>query len=217
MTIIAHRGFWLKLKEQNTILAFTRALDKGYGIELDVRDFNGKIVISHNPPEKKCKDFYSTLSILSSHKNFKKIIYAINVKSDGIENELVSIINNYGILKNSFVFDMSIPSEFIFYKNYRKKINFAARHSDLEPEPTLYKYANWVWIDELAKSWINNTAIVRHINNNKQVCLVSPELHNRNHIKKWKKYLSLSESILKKIYLCTDFPDAADNFFNRRK
>ena len=53
MKIIAHRGFWKKPEKQNTLGAFYAAIKKGFGIETDVRDYKGKLVISHNVPNEK--------------------------------------------------------------------------------------------------------------------------------------------------------------------
>jgi glycerophosphoryl diester phosphodiesterase len=50
MKIIAHRGMWFNKHEQNTLVAFERALENGFGIETDFRDFNGSLVISHDLP-----------------------------------------------------------------------------------------------------------------------------------------------------------------------
>ena len=48
--ILAHRGYWLKEEEKNTEIAFERAFDNGFGVETDLRDLKGEIVISHNMP-----------------------------------------------------------------------------------------------------------------------------------------------------------------------
>ena len=53
MEIIAHRGFWRKKTDQNTIGAFKLALNNHFGIETDIRDQNGQLVISHDIPKKK--------------------------------------------------------------------------------------------------------------------------------------------------------------------
>ena len=50
MEIIAHRGFWKKKVDQNTQASFKMAIEYGYGIETDIRDQNGQIVISHDLP-----------------------------------------------------------------------------------------------------------------------------------------------------------------------
>lgn len=213
MIIIAHRGFWADTIEQNTIDAFNRALDFGFGIELDVRDFNKKIIISHNIPDRNAKSFKDIFKTLHRHPNFNKVIYAINIKSDGIEEKIKDLILDFDLKENSFVFDMSMPSMYIFYKQY-KQINFATRQSEVEKSPIFYNNAKWLWMDELEKHWISNNIIMSHIVNKKRVCLVSPELHERKHLEVWKQYLQLPKNILKKVYICTDIPRVADNFFN---
>ena len=51
MQIISHRGFWKSKNEQNTIISFQRSFENGFGIETDIRDLNGKLVISHDIPQ----------------------------------------------------------------------------------------------------------------------------------------------------------------------
>ena len=48
MKIIGHRGYWLQETEKNSEVAFYRSLQNGFGIETDIRDYCGKIVISHD-------------------------------------------------------------------------------------------------------------------------------------------------------------------------
>jgi glycerophosphoryl diester phosphodiesterase len=48
LKIISHRGFWITPSEQNTEVAFIRALECGFGIETDIRDVSGDLVISHD-------------------------------------------------------------------------------------------------------------------------------------------------------------------------
>ena len=49
MELLAHRGFWRTPAEKNAEAAFRRAFDAGYGIETDVRDRLGELVVSHDP------------------------------------------------------------------------------------------------------------------------------------------------------------------------
>ena len=51
--ILAHRGIWNEIVEQNTMIAFKRAFERKIGIETDIRDYNGEIVISHDIPSGK--------------------------------------------------------------------------------------------------------------------------------------------------------------------
>lgn len=217
MKILAHRGYWRSKKEQNTFIAFKRALDCGFGIEFDVRDANKKIVISHEPPGQSAIAFRNLFTALSRHVNFKKATYAVNIKSDGIEKASARLVDEFGITKNSFFFDMSIPSMYIFSKLSPGRVAFACRLSDIEQEPVFYKNAKWLWLDELEAEWINNDIITKYVKKRKSVCLVSPELHGRKHLRKWEQYRLLPEGILKKLFICTDFPVEADIFFNGRK
>ena len=50
MTSLAHRGLWAEADERNTLAAFRDAFAHGWGVELDVRDLDGALVISHDPP-----------------------------------------------------------------------------------------------------------------------------------------------------------------------
>ena len=38
MRILAHRGFWNSKEERNSIVAFEKAFQNGFGIETDIRD-----------------------------------------------------------------------------------------------------------------------------------------------------------------------------------
>ena len=50
MRILAHRGYWKKPEEKNSKTAFLRALEFGFGIETDLRDSGGQVVVSHDMP-----------------------------------------------------------------------------------------------------------------------------------------------------------------------
>ena len=56
MRILAHRGYWNNEAEKNTLLALKAALEKGYGFESDVRDYLGRLVVSHNIADASCPD-----------------------------------------------------------------------------------------------------------------------------------------------------------------
>lgn len=52
MELLAHRGYWSNGIPGNSPEALKRALECGYGIESDVRDYDGTLVISHYVAEK---------------------------------------------------------------------------------------------------------------------------------------------------------------------
>ena len=90
------------------------ALKKGFGIETDIRDLDGKYVISHDPPikTKEIIEFKKFLKIFKE-KN-KNLILAINIKSDGIAKNIYDLCLSEEI-SNFFIFDMSIPD--LIYEN----------------------------------------------------------------------------------------------------
>ena len=74
--IIAHRGWWKVEDEKNTKIAFERAFDNGFGIETDLRDIKGEIVISHNMPKGNEMSFEDLLKLLDS----RDLTLALNIK-----------------------------------------------------------------------------------------------------------------------------------------
>ena len=85
MIILAHRGYWEKLSERNTEEALKKAFAKGYGIESDIRDYDGKLVISHDPANKNCMPAEELFKELAKYNN--KLCFAINIKADGLGEE----------------------------------------------------------------------------------------------------------------------------------
>jgi hypothetical protein len=78
----------------------------------------------------------------------------------------------------------------------------------------LYEDAKGVWLDEFKTHWINESVIMSHNKNMKKVCIVSPELHKKNHIQAWGNYKKINKDIRGDVFLCTDFPEEARVFFN---
>lgn len=207
MKILAHRGFWHNEIEKNTLVAFDRALTSGFGLELDIRDFCGKLVISHNIPDENSPIAESILSKLSYYQN--KSAFAINIKSDGLKNKLKKYIDEY-VIKNYFLFDMSIPQMIEFAE---MGLRYFTRRSEVEVIPVMYDKAAGVWIDGFWRTdWIKEDLLNQFIRDGKEVCLVSPELHKREYRKFWEflKYLDVN---FEQVMLCTDYPNEARDYF----
>jgi hypothetical protein len=207
MDIISHRGLWKSQAEKNTIAAFERSFSSGFGIETDIRDFNSELVISHDIPNEKCIKL-DTMFLL-----YKKINHnlplAINIKADGLQAKCRELIEKYGIT-NYFIFDMSLP-ETLQYIKYN--LNIFTRQSEYEKVPLCYEDAIGIWVDCFREEWIDKKTILFHLNKNKRICLVSPELHKRDYKKFWGKLVKL-EIPLNKLMICTDNPEEAQRFFN---
>ena len=66
MIILSHRGYWKSEEERNQEVAFHRSFDLGYGTETDIRDIQGKLVISHDMPQGNEITFEELLQIMDS-------------------------------------------------------------------------------------------------------------------------------------------------------
>jgi hypothetical protein len=207
MNIISHRGFWKSKLDQNSINALAFSFESGFGVETDIRDYNGNLVISHDLPNEKAL----SLEILFKHYNEVgcTLPLALNVKSDGLQIELMKLLNLYNI-NNYFVFDMSIP-DFRSYASFGFNTYF--RLSEYESDLSFYSQSKGIWLDSFDNIWYDRDLIVGHINSNKQICIVSDELHRRNHINHWNFLLNEGIHLLDNITLCTDFPELAKHFF----
>ena len=202
MKILCHRGFWRNINEKNTLEALKRAISAGYGFESDVRDYCGHLVISHDIANENSPALDDILSILSD-----KFCFAINIKADGLANLLKNSLEKHS-LENYFAFDMSIP-QMLSYRD--AKIKFFTRQSEFEPIPALYETCAGVWLDSfISDEWITLELIKKHISEGKKVCIVSPELHNRDFKEFWARLTPIKEL---NWYLCTDLPIEAEKFF----
>lgn len=213
MRIISHRGYWRSRAEQNRLIAFERSLDLGFGIETDLRDSNCVVVISHDPPPSApnaAMDLDAFLALCAGRG--PGLMLALNIKADGLQTAVREALDRHGALGNAFVFDMSVPDTLGYLA---AGVPVYVRHSDVEPEPVLYDRAAGVWLDQFHSDWIGPDAIARHLDAGKDVCLVSPELHRRDHRAQWER-LAAAPTVTghDRFVLCTDFPEDAREFFH---
>ena len=207
MKIVAHRGYWLKESEKNTVMSITKAIRMGISIETDIRDFNGEIYISHDPI-KNPESLISLKELLEIHEKYNsKSLLFLNIKSDGLYN---LIYNNDYVIKNfCYFFDMSFP-ELVQYS--KRGYNFLTRISDLETLSNTQPLSKGKWIDSFYDfKWFFNSNIL--IEKNQINVFVSPELHKHDHLEFW-NYLS---QLNIDFYLCTDLIEEASDFFNVQK
>ena len=206
MKLLAHRGFWKTLEEQNTPVAFLRAVENGFGIETDIRDCLGTVRISHDPPnggEQKIDEFFSLINDVGK----TAVTIALNIKSDGLAKTLKPTLDKY-THHDSFVFDMSVPDMRLYFAQATPVF---ARLSEVETIASWQEKSKGIWLDQFDGLWFNNNLIDNLLNQGKFVCIVSSELHKRDYDQLWqmlKKYSGDS-----RVLLCTDFPDKAKNYF----
>ncbi len=205
MNILAHRGYWNRVEERNSLKALKEAFKNGYGIETDIRDYKGSLVISHDVADENCPFLKDVLECYSC---YPEVFLAINIKADGLQKRLSELLDKYHVT-NYAVFDMSIPEQVVYR---RDGISYLTRQSDFEETPVLYVEAFGVWLDEWDDAWITQDVIDTHLASGKKVFVVSPELHGKPYNERWellKKYTGND-----RVYLCTDIPDEAERYFS---
>jgi glycerophosphoryl diester phosphodiesterase len=210
MQFIAHRGLWQAEEQQNTLKAFENAFAEGFGIETDVRDYCGKLVVSHDVPS---PSSLSLDSLLELYKSFLgKPLLALNIKSDGLVNLLYEKVAQFNI-ENYFFFDMSVPDTLPYLK---KQLRVFTRQSEYEKDPCFYAEAQGIWLDQFVSSWFDESTLKDHLMNKKKVCIVSPELHRRDFKQEWRRYKSFMQAdhlSSGQLLLCTDHPQLGRKFF----
>jgi glycerophosphoryl diester phosphodiesterase len=202
MKIIAHRGLWSVKGDQNTLGAFKRAFDLGFGVEIDVRDSFGQLVVSHNPTETSGQLQLS--DVLELFSRYDSTI-AINIKSDGLIPAIQSALTNIND-ERYFLFDMSIPETIGYLKS---GLRTYMRISEFEEMSQLHKDSSGIWLDAFKDDWWTSRPQV--FRDFKTVCVVSPELHGRKEEDAW-KFLKEIDSY-GDLSLCTDYPEKALRYF----
>ena len=193
--------------EKNTEKAFHRSWELGFGTETDLNYLNGEIVISHDLP------IVGNLQLsfdyfLSIYSKYRMLPLALNIKTNGIQNLVRASLDKFEV-ENYVLFDMSVPDQIATIK---KNLKHLTRSSEYE-SAILLDAAEGVWADEFNDDWIDIDFLTNLTSKNKTVYIVSPELHNRNHLPRWKEYKSMGVHNYHNIYLCTDYPEQAREFF----
>lgn len=210
LEIISHRGYWKNVNEKNSKLAFERSFLLNFGTETDVRDLAGNLVISHDMPLGR-EILFDDFLTYYKESNCKGSL-AINVKSDGLHEKILDSLIMYGI-ENYFLFDMSIPDTLSALNNNLKVFS---RSSEYESESSLWEKSDGIWYDKFHSNDVDVDFIENLLAGGFKVCIVSSDLHKRNHYEQWENIKKLAVPYLQsqKLILCTDFPELAKEYFN---
>lgn len=199
--VLAHRGIWHHAAEQNSARALRTALEQGFGLETDVRDHVGDLVISHDMP----REPHLTLADVLSWSVGRSGLIALNIKADGlgpaIKNQLERIDH-----PEIFAFDMSLPQARILAN---LGLPIAARVSEFESTEYLkkgpYIAAEHLWIDCFDSDWfLNDDNLVSALEGRTGI-LISPEIHGRDFLDGWSWIRNLRVQGYR-VGLCTDYP-----------
>lgn len=173
-----------------------KTVPENMGIELDLRYKNNDLILQHDPF--KDGEYFEDLL-----KEYKHSFIVLNIKSEGIEDETLRLLNKYKI-KDYFFLDVSFPALIKLSKKGEK--NIAARFSEYEPIEqclSLKGLVNWVWVDCFSKI-PNDEKCYMEIKKYFKMCLVSPELQKRSPVE-----IPTIKMILKKYKIdaiCTKSP-----------
>ncbi len=210
--ILAHRGWWNEPGEKNSLAALRRAVDAGFGLETDVRDHGGRLVISHDVPDDACPPLDDVFDLIEAADAALPV--ALNVKADGLQDMLDAALDQRPLI-GLFVFDMSVPDALIYlaHRDCASRAAYAVftRFSEYERPPSFEAQADGVWIDEFDGAWLTS-AEIEAFAAEKAVCVVSPELHGREHLDAWQTYKE-APHFMENGLLCTDYPEKAREFF----
>lgn len=209
--ILAHRGWWKRPAERNTLPALERAFAAGLGVETDVRDCSGELVISHDPP------IHGTLlfrKLLEAYVHANQPGYlALNIKADGLQSMVQSMLREFAV-ENYFVFDMSVPDTLQWLT---AGVRTLTRQSEFERVPVLYDRTAGVWLDGFESDWFTPELIENHLQAGKTVAVISPEIHGRDPQGVWKMLHAIASkrpSDAATLFICTDRVADARRYFH---
>ena len=163
----------LKVIHRTNTITELKKIPTGYGVEVDIRNASNKLILHHEPYEKgdSFEEFCS---------EFKHAFMIINIKTEGIEEKILSILKRYNI-ENYFWLDLTFPS-IVKLMNKGEK-NIAIRFSEYEPIESclaLKNKVNWVWVDTFTKLPLDKESFDKLKQSNFKICLVCPERWGRH-------------------------------------
>jgi glycerophosphoryl diester phosphodiesterase len=207
--ILAHRGHWDKAEERNGRAALQRAFANGFGVETDVRDCSGKLVISHDMPSGDEMSLQDFLALVPRDVPAESLPLALNIKADGLASDIAAAMRGRPA-GSWFAFDMSVP-DLLAYA--RAGLPVFTRVSDYEAEPTALAESCGIWVDGFDRDWEDVRRLHAFLDAGKRVALVSPELHKRPYQDFWNAIRSDGIWRRPEVLICTDFPVQATTFF----
>jgi len=192
MLIILHRV--------NTIESLQSA-PTDLGVEVDIRSNGDDLIINHDPFQS--GDLFEEWIQYYHHK-----ILILNVKEEGLEEELLKLMDKYKI-NNFFFLDQSFP--FLRKTAINGEKRCAVRLSEYESIDTvlsLTDMVNWVWIDCFTHFPLDINQTIRLKEAGFKLCFVSPELQGRtdpNHVKEFRREIEIQKIIGDAV--CTKYSD----------
>ena len=162
----------LILHRRNTLIDLQSA-NNHYGIEIDLRSNNGKIIINHDAMKEgdNLEDWL---------KEFNHGTLILNVKEDGLEEDIIVLMEKNNI-ENFFFLDLSFPTLVRLAQDGEKRC--AVRVSEFESvqDALLFKNkVNWIWVDCFDNFSLNYSQAELLVSQGFKLCFVSPELQGKD-------------------------------------
>lgn len=192
MILVSHR--------RNTI-AELQAVPKEYGIEVDIRSDNGRLIVHHDP-------FVLGESFEVWLRYYQHEILILNVKEEGLEARIIDLMQQHKI-SNYFFLDQSFP--FLIRCSNLGESRCAVRVSEFESIETALKLAgkiDWIWVDYFKHFPLTSNDAKYLQDAGFRLCLVSPEL--QGHLAKTEipqLAALLHERSIKPEAICTKNPE----------
>ena len=174
-----------------------REVPGDHGVEIDVRDYDGDLILAHDPLQggERLDDYLRGCAHAT-------VIF--NVKCDGLEERILELAGRHGIA-DFFFLDVAGPTLVGLARRGERRV--AVRYSEYEPIEFALAFAgrlDWVWVDcftHLPLDRDSHRRLAEHF----KICLVSPELqrHPRQTIQAYRGQLEG----LPVDAVCTDFPE----------
>lgn len=185
-TILAHRGNidGPSANTENSLASIATALQRGWGLEIDVRrTADGTFYISHDKAA--TADGREAAPVFAAIALHPRATVAVNIKELGDEQDLVTMLDAFGIVPQCVVFDMELlevrpGASARAFRRYHPHVRIAARISDRAESidrALRIQVASAIWLDEFDGPWCTAPTIARLKAAGRQVFAVSPDLH----------------------------------------
>jgi hypothetical protein len=153
------------------------------GIEIDLRDYAGRICLTHEPFEEG-DDLKDLLE------QYRHSLVIFNVKCDGLEDRIIHLAEKFGI-EDYFFLDLPVPTMVKLVQRGMSRV--AVRYSEFEPVESALAFAGkaeWVWVDCFTRLPLDEKTY-KTLKEHFKICVVSPELqgHGREMIPLFRRQL----------------------------
>lgn len=162
----------LKIIHRVNTIKELRQVPHRYGVEVDVRTNNKKLILNHEP--------FQDGELLEEYlKEFNHTFIILEIKEEGIEKEVIRLCKKYNV-ENYFLLNVSFPFIYLLSNERIKKI--AVRFSEFEDINTALSLKNkveWIWVDVFTKNPLTKDIYKKIKKANFKICLVCPERWGR--------------------------------------